>query len=153
MSEQFFDEFNPLRHEVAKHRAFLDEVERLIAAYDRASSLIAAAYLLAGIVDAPVEWLDALSRQDRDGSALLPVGLEDLDEFVRIQRERDQAREDGRRLEWLLRRLPVDVLRSLVGEVDPGDIAEILSRIDAMVEQEQVRALREPAEGQEVTIA
>jgi hypothetical protein len=32
MSEQFFDEFNPLRHEVAKHRAFLDEVGRLIAA-------------------------------------------------------------------------------------------------------------------------
>lgn len=59
--------------------------KELLAELDKLRALCACAYQLAGVVDAPLPWLDALSEAANglpfSDDGLLPVGLEQLDEF------------------------------------------------------------------------
>src|SRR5690606_8741538 len=54
--------------------------------YDRNEQLLATAYQLAGLVGAPVHFLDAYAlHDDVDPDALLPVTLDELDEFKALE--------------------------------------------------------------------
>lgn len=62
-----------------------DEANCLASKLDRLEQLLATAYQLAGLVGAPVRFLDAYSRHEGDIDSLLPVDLSECDEFTALQ--------------------------------------------------------------------
>lgn len=69
----------------------IPERDALQARVARLEQICAAAYQMAGVVGAPVRFLDALAlHDDADVEALLPIRLEECDEFRRIQEGRDE---------------------------------------------------------------
>lgn len=69
-----------------------DSVSRLSAKVSHREELLATAYQLAGLVGAPLRFLDAYSRHEGDVDSLLPVNLTELDEFKALQDKLDAIR-------------------------------------------------------------
>lgn len=68
------------------------ELESTLLKLDRCEELLATAYQLAGLVGAPVRFLDAYALHDgTDADSLLPVGLDELEEFKALQFRLDSA--------------------------------------------------------------
>lgn len=67
----------------------VSDMESVLAELDKLRGLCACAYQLAGAVDAPLPWLDALSEAANglpfSDDGLLPVGLEQLDAFGELR--------------------------------------------------------------------
>lgn len=92
----------------------VSDMESILAELDKLRAMCACAYQLAGVVDAPLPWLDALSEaanglpfSDED---LLPVGLEQLDAFGELQSRREAA-------ESLLREMLLATQQNYLGDL------------------------------------
>lgn len=104
--------------------------ERATIRIDQLEQLLATAYQLAGLVGAPLRFLDAYSRHEGDIDSLLPVDLSELDEFKALQGRLDKIA--------AVLRGPYPIPKN------DQDLATAMTTLMSIVEQVQALACREP---------
>ena len=91
-----------------------------------------------------LEELDAKQSNEEIAGYRITRFADECGEVAQSKMKHEAAAEDSSRLEWLVRHLPGNVLRDLIGEVGhTGDLDEVRESIDSAIDIESVRRMRE----------